>query len=68
MNCLLTLLCRLFDDVSLGRRRSFYVATMLMIVAGTVAAFMPHYWLYVIVRVVNGAASCGVATIGFVLS
>ena len=41
---------------------------MLMIVAGTVAAFMPHYWLYVIVRVVNGAASCGVATIGFVLS
>ena len=39
-----------------------------MMVAATSAAFTPYYWLYVIVRVINGAAASGIATIGFVLS
>ena len=59
---------RLFDCVgSVGRRKSYYVAAMLLTLSGILAAFVSHYWLYVIVRVLNGAAACGVGAIGAVL-
>ena len=56
------------NDCSIGRQSSLCIAAMLMLAAAIANAFTPYLWLYLIMRVINGAGACGVNTIGFVLS
>ena len=52
----------------IGRKLVFFLGLLLMIVAGSAAAFMPGYWLFISLRLVMGAASAGLFTAGFVIS
>ncbi|KAI0213623.1 Organic cation transporter protein [Lamellibrachia satsuma] len=52
----------------IGRKLSWYIGLISVVISGCLAAFMPDYWSHVIARLVSGAAGAGYYTVGFVLS
>lgn len=58
----------IFGQVSdkVGRKRGHLLATLLLCVSGTIAAFAPGYWTFSFARCVVGIATGGTLTIGYV--
>lgn len=58
----------IFGQVSdkIGRKRGHLLATLLLCVSGTIAAFAPGYWTFSFARCVVGISTGGTLTIGYV--
>ncbi|ELT95861.1 hypothetical protein CAPTEDRAFT_115175 [Capitella teleta] len=51
----------------IGRKKGFLISIVFMIVSGSIASFVPNFWVHIFTRLITGAASAGLFTSGFVL-
>lgn len=59
----------LFGELSdrYGRKPTFFIALVVQVVFGLIAAFAPEYWSFTITRLIVGATTQGVFLVAYVI-